>query len=301
MKIAIVGSGAIGSYYGARLLDAGNDVRFLMRSDLETVRKSGLQIISPDGDLHLHNVPAFGSTAEIGEVDLVIIALKTTANDALRELLPPLLGSKTMLLTLQNGFGNEEFLASHFGEERVLGGLCFVCLTRTASGVIEHYGHGSVAVGEAFGPSTPRAKEVAEAFRTAKIQCRLAESIPWERWRKLLWNIPFNGLSIAAGKATVEDLLASPELKAEVEALMEEVRVAAEALGFKLDADLPASEIARSLEMGPYRPSSLIDFERGNAVEVEAIWGEPLRRAHAAGVRLPRLEMLTALLQRIAA
>ena len=297
MKIAIVGSGAVGCYYGARLLQSGNDVRFVMRSDLHTVREHGLQITSPDGDVHLHDVPAFGSTQEIGEVDLVVIALKATANDVLLTLIPPLLGSKTILLTLQNGLGNEEFLGAQFGAERILSGLCFVCLTRTAPGKIEHYGHGGVALGEGSGPSTPRAKLVAETFQAAGIDCRLAEDMPWERWRKLLWNIPFNGLSIAAGKATVADLLGTPLLKKEVEALMQEVIVAARALGHQIDDDVPQKEIERSQNMGPYRPSSLVDFERGLPVEVDAIFGEPLRRAQAAGVHLPRLEILYALLK----
>ena len=300
MKLAIVGSGAVGCYYGARLLQSGNDVRFLMRSDLETVRKHGLQITSPDGNVDLRDVPAFGSTDEIGKVDLVIVALKATANHVLPTLIPPLLESKTALLTLQNGLGNEEFLATHFGSERILSGLCFVCLTRTAPGKIEHYGHGGIALGEAFGPSTPRAKLVAETFRAAGIDCRLAEDMPWERWRKLLWNIPFNGLSIAAGKATVADLLGTPLLKKEVEALMQEVITAAAALGHRIDDDVPGKEIARSQNMGSYRPSSLVDFERGLPVEVDAIFGEPLRRAQSAGARLPRLEMLHTLLKRLA-
>ncbi|MEO7933267.1 MAG: 2-dehydropantoate 2-reductase [Chthoniobacterales bacterium] len=299
MKIAIVGSGAVGCYYGTRLLQSGNDVRFLMRSDLETVRRDGLRITSPDGDVHLIDAPAFSSTAEIGAVDLVIIALKTTANDVLRTLIPPLLGPETILLTLQNGLGNEEFLGQHFGPERILSGLCFVCLTRTAPGVIEHYGHGGVALGEANGPSTSRARRVVEAFQVAGIDCRLAENMPWERWRKLLWNIPFNGLSIAAGKATVEDLLGTPLLKTQVEALMREVLTAAAALGYIIPENTPEKEIARSLDMGPYRPSSLVDFERGLPVEVEAIWGEPLRRAQAAGASVPRLELLHALLQHV--
>jgi 2-dehydropantoate 2-reductase len=299
MKIAIIGTGAIGGYYGARLWQAGNEVCFLMRSDLATVQKHGLRITSPDGDAHLINVPAFASTKEIGPVDLVVIALKATANHILPELLPPLLGSETCLLTLQNGLGNEAFLGQHFGPERILSGLCFVCLTRTAPGVIEHYGHGGIALGEASGPPSPRARLVVETFQKAKIDCRLATDMPWERWRKLLWNIPFNGLAIAAGHATVADLLREPELRSEVAELMHEVIVAAAAFGHVIGSDIPDFEIARSLDMGPYRPSSLIDFERGLPVEVEAIWGEPLRRARSAGVVLPRLSLLYSLLLRL--
>jgi 2-dehydropantoate 2-reductase len=130
-KIAVVGSGAVGSYYGGMLAHSGEDVHFLMRSDLEAVRERGLSIHTRGEKLHLAHTQAHGSTEEIGPCDLVIIALKATANIALEELLPPLLAENTALLTLQNGLGNEEFLAGRWGAERVMGALCFVCLNRT--------------------------------------------------------------------------------------------------------------------------------------------------------------------------
>lgn len=302
MKIAIVGSGAIGCYYGGRLLVSGEDVRFLMRSDLETVRKNGLQIRSPDGDLSLMDVPAYGTTSEIGPVDLVLVTLKTTSNDALEALIPPLLGPHTTLLTLQNGLGNEDFLAQHFARERVIGGLCFVCLTRTAPGFIEHFGHGSVAIGEMSGPASNRVRDIVARFSKARIDCRAVDDLPLARWRKLVWNIPFNGLAIAAGKATVEDLLSDQNLRHEVAAIMREVISLANALGHSLSAEkIVEPEIARSEKMGPYRPSSLIDFERGLPVEVESIWGEPVRFARKIGHSIPRIELLYALLQKLAA
>ncbi|HEY5894779.1 MAG TPA: 2-dehydropantoate 2-reductase [Chthoniobacterales bacterium] len=302
MKIAIVGSGAIGCYYGARLLVSGEDVRFLMRSDLGTVREKGLQIRSPDGDLNLTQVPAYGTTSEIGLADLVLVTLKTTSNDALKTLIPPLLGRQTILLTLQNGLGNEEFLAEHFEPEHVTGGLCFVCLTRTAPGFIEHYGHGRIAIGEMSGPPSDRVRDIVARFSKAGIDCHAVDDLPLARWRKLVWNIPFNGLSIAAGKATVEDLLADRYLRIEVGEIMREVISLANALGHPLSAGkIVDPEIARSENMGPYRPSSLIDFERGLPVEVESIWGEPVRLARKIGHPVPRIELLYALLRRLAA
>ena len=146
-RVAVVGAGAVGCYYGGRLAQHGNDVRFLMRSDLAEVREHGLKILSPLGDLTLA-VPAYGSTREMEECDLVLIAMKATSNEFLLELLPPLLHKDTALLTLQNGLGNEEFLAAHFGAKRVLGGLCFVCINRTAPGVVRHIAQGRVSLGE---------------------------------------------------------------------------------------------------------------------------------------------------------
>src|SRR4051812_43019949 len=118
LRIAVVGAGAIGCYYGGKLAAGGHDVHFLMRSGLEEVRHRGLHLIGPKEDLRLPSVNCYSSTKEIGPCDLVLIALKTTANESLPDLIPPLLHERTMLMTLQNGFGNEDFLAGHFGEER---------------------------------------------------------------------------------------------------------------------------------------------------------------------------------------
>ena len=136
-RIAIVGAGAIGLYYGGKLAQFGRDVHFLLRSDYETVRKRGLRIRSKTENIHLARVNAYRSTAEIGPCDLVIVAVKTTGNAELPPLIGPLLGEKTVILTLQNGLGNEEFLAARFGAERILGGLCFISLSRTQPGVVE--------------------------------------------------------------------------------------------------------------------------------------------------------------------
>ena len=127
-RIAVVGSGAIGTYYGAKLAQAGSDVHFLMRGDLSEVRHDGIFVRGEGENFRVAKVNCYNSTKEIGPCDLIVIAVKTTSNSDLVDLIPPLLHERTMLLTLQNGFGNEEFLAKHFGAERVLGGLCFIAV-----------------------------------------------------------------------------------------------------------------------------------------------------------------------------
>ena len=149
-SIAVIGAGALGSYYGAKLARQGADVRFLMRADLEAVRKDGLRV-REQGQEWSVPVQAFGSTAEIGPVDLVIIGLKTTAN-ATWTLIPPLLHEWTCCSPCRMAWGMRSFSPNAGGPERVLGGLCFVCLNRVAPGVIEHYGHGTLSLGE-FGRS----------------------------------------------------------------------------------------------------------------------------------------------------
>ncbi len=299
-KIAVVGSGAVGCYYGGMLARLGCEVRFLMRADLAAVRERGLTILSRAGEVRLRDVPVFASTAEIGPCDLVIIALKATANAALDELIPPLLHEHTALLTLQNGLGNEEYLAQRWGAERVMGGLCFVCLNRIAPGVVEHFDHGTISIGEFAGGGRERTRELVEAFDRAGIEARVVENLIAERWRKLLWNIPFNGLAIAAGGATVAEVLADEGLRRSARELMGEALEAACRLGHEIPESFADFQIERSYSMGAYRPSSMIDWELGRPVEVEAIWGEPLRQGTAAGAAMPRLELLYRLLRWLA-
>jgi len=294
-SMAVVGSGALGSYYGAKLARQGADVRFLLRADLEAVRRGGLRIREQGTEW---SVPAraFGSTAEIGAVDLVIIGLKTTANADLDQLIAPLLHDGTLLLTLQNGLGNEEYLAERWGAERVLGGLCFVCLNRVAPGVIEHYGHGTLSLGEFRRAPMERTRRIGGLFSAAGVETQVVENLITERWRKLVWNIPFNGLSIATGGWTCDRLLADAGMRAQVRALMLETIAAAGALGHAIPEGFADYQIERTYPMGPYKPSSMIDWQLGRAVEVESIWGEPWRQGSAAGAHLPRQELLYRLL-----
>ena len=300
-KIAVVGSGAVGGYYGGMLAHLGCDVHFLLRSDLAAVQARGLTIHTRGETVHLPRVASAASAEEIGACDLVIIALKATANAALETIIPPLLGAKTALLTLQNGLGNEEFLAARWGAERVMGALCFVCLNRTAPGVIAHLDHGSISVGEFQRPAQPRTHAIVAAFRAVGIEAKAVDELVAERWRKLLWNIPFNGLAIAAGGATVADVLADEGLRKIARLLMDEALDAARRLGHDIPDDFADFQIERSYSMGAYQPSSMIDWQLARPVEVEAIWGEPWRQGVAAGASMPRLEMLYRLLQRLTA
>jgi 2-dehydropantoate 2-reductase len=317
MKIGVVGPGAVGSYYGAKLCRDGHEVHFLLRSDFEAVRRRGVKVKSVEGDFHV-NPKAARTPEEIGICDLVVIALKTTANDLFSKLIPPLVGPKTVILTLQNGLGSEERLAELFGAERVMGGLCFVCLNRIEPGVIEHIAHGKIVMGEFVGYPEPRTHDIAWAFKHAGIPVGVAENLAYAHWEKLVWNIPFNGLGVASCAGleamnaaeepkgllerkgaclTTDRLLAEPGWFEWVRALMMEVIAAGRAKGVGLEDSVAEEQIAKTrVVMGPYKPSTLVDFERGQPLELETLFLEPLRQARAAGVRAPRLTRLCAVL-----
>lgn len=314
MKIAVVGCGAVGSFYGAKLFKAGYDVHFLLRSDYEVVKQNGIFIHSVDGDFHIRP-PVANAPSQIGISDLVIIGLKTTANSHFRELLEPLVSDNTLILTLQNGLGNEEQLAAIFGDKNILGGLCFVCLNRIAPGVIKHIAHGRIVLGEFKRKPQKRTYEIAEMFQKSGIQCEITENLEKAHWEKLVWNIPFNGLGVAGvagyeavetgvfnperplGKVLTTDIiLADPRWEKILRELMREVIAVAHAKGLDVSPDTEEEFINRTRLMGAYKASTLLDFELGRPLELESMYLEPLRQAEAAGVNVPRLKNLCKIL-----
>ena len=292
MKIGVVGAGSVGLYYGGLLARAGYDVHFHLRGGLAEAQRDGIRIFSQLGDVHLPSPHIYQSSADIGPCELVIVSLKTTSNSALANLLPPLLHAESMVLTLQNGLGNEEYLASLVGAERILGGLCFVCLNRQTPASVVHIGHGSISLGEFGRPPLARTRAVHTAFIKAGIQAELVEDLAEERWRKLIWNVPFNGLAVARGGISVDQILADDGLKKECRALMREITSTANALGLSIEAGYGDHQIERTYPMGAYRPSTLIDFLAGQELEIEPIWGEPLRIAQKIGIPTPHLAHL---------
>ena len=292
-KIVIVGCGAVGLFYGAKLALSGQDVHFLMRQDFDKVSKYGIKIESGSGATeYLKNPSIYRDALEIGPCDLIIVAIKSTDNKALESLIPTLIKKETAIMTLQNGLGNEEFIAKKFGSHRVLGGLCFVCLNRVSKGVVRHIAQGTISCGEFTGLPLPRTHDVALMFKSAGIPFIVAESLIEQRWKKLVWNIPFNGISISEGGVDTSVILNDESLLFLVEALMREVIQVANKLGYNLSDSLIDHNIKETKSMGPYRPSSMIDFMEGRPVEVEAIWGNPVRVGRSVGVEIPKMEAL---------
>ncbi len=313
-RIAVVGCGALGSFYGAKLCRAGHEVHFLLRSDYQAVRERGVEIRSVDGTFRAQPACA-RDPREIGPCDLVLVGLKTTANSEFARLILPLVGQGTLVVTLQNGLGNEELLAALIDPHRVLGALCFVCLNRIAPGVVLHTAHGHIVLGELQRPPLPRTRDLVALFRDAGIACELTENLAAAHWVKLVWNVPFNGLGVAgaAGYEAVlsgdlspgaklgpclptDQLLGEPRWEGLLRELMDEIITAARAKGYAVPEGTAEQQIERTRIMGAYKASTLIDFERGQPLELESMFEEPLRRARLAGVPTPRLAALCRLL-----
>jgi len=299
MRVGVIGSGALGLYYGALMQKAGHDVHFLLRRDYQAISRSGLKVTSPHGDFHLTGVNGYQNSQQIGPVDLVLVGLKAYANDHLVDLTRPLVAPDTVILTLQNGLGNEEILATAFGAEHIVGGVAFLCCNRGEPGIVHHLDQGSIRIAEFTQGLSPRVKQLTESFNQAGIPCEAGSDLSRIRWEKLVWNIPFNGLCALTGLST-DRLLACPETRQLIREIMQEVITAANRQ--ELSAPIEAEDCIKRLlhvtaSMGAYRPSMMIDRQQFSPLELAAIYGIPLERAANASAPMPRVAMLHALLE----
>jgi len=296
LTYAILGCGALGGLYGARLARAGADVHFLLHRDYHHVREHGLTIESRDGDFKLPHVHAYQDPHDMPPCRVVIVALKTTANHLLPELLTPLAHKDSIVLTLQNGLGVEAQAAAATPDSEILGGLCFLCSNKVGPGHIQHLDYGEIRMGR-FTPDgspggvTDAMRRIAGDFQRSGTPVKLTTHLERARWEKLVWNIPFNGLSVVLGAMT-DEIIADTNTFALAEALMREVVDNARARNLPLDDHTVADMLDRTRRMTPYRTSMMIDHDLKRPMEVEAIFGAPLKAARQAGGAAPLLGML---------
>lgn len=297
-RIAVVGTGGVGGYYGARLAAAGNDVAFVGRNDVDVLRRDGLHIESPTGAIDLPVVRATADPAEIGPVDLVLVTVKTTANAQLTDLVAPLVGPGTVLVSMQNGFGVDAQLAAVAPEATVLGALCFICSTRVAPGRIHHLDYGRITLAQHTADGRPAGETEAVASfagtcRAAGIEVAVRDDLVAARWQKLMWNVPFNGLSVVLDTGT-DVLVSDPSARALARAMMDEVAAASEADGHPVGAGFGDRMMANTESMVPYAPSMKLDHDAGRPMELTAIYDTPIAVAAALGAPMPRVEAVAA-------
>ncbi|MEM9345051.1 MAG: putative 2-dehydropantoate 2-reductase [Planctomycetota bacterium] len=292
LTYAIIGSGALGGYYGARLMHGGAEVHFLLHSDYEQVAERGLVVDSTQhGDIILPNVHAYREVAEMPRCDIVIVGLKSTSNGLLPSLLPPVLKDDGCVLTLQNGLGPEDDAAAIVGAERVLGGLCFLCSNKVGPGHIKQDRFDHIKLGEFSKRGiSERMRAIAADFEAGGVRVQLAEDLAAARWEKLVWNVPYNGLATVLG---VDCSALMEHVEPLVADLMFEVVSSAKAvIGHTIPGAFVETMLNNTRHMDAYKPSMMIDREMGRPMEVEAIYGEPVRRAEAAGCSVPKMRML---------
>ena len=295
-RIGIIGSGAIGGFYGLMLARAGFDVHFLLRSEYAVVQKDGLSIDSAlHGALHM-KVQAYASAGDMPPCDWLLVGAKATSNAELAPLLVQAAAPGARVVLLQNGLGVEEQLRPALRDDmHLLGGLCFICVNRQAPGVIRHQALGAINLGYHSGPDDVDAgviaAEGAGLFRAAGVDSQPMDDVGQARWQKLVWNVPYNGLSVLL-QASTKALMSDPDSRELVRALMHEVVMGAQACGQVLPQGYVEHLLRVTDQMPDYWPSMYHDHVHRRALELQAIYAEPLARARQAGCHLPRIESL---------
>ncbi|MFJ4440613.1 putative 2-dehydropantoate 2-reductase [Pseudomonas sp. NPDC089422] len=295
-RIGIIGSGAIGGFYGLMLARAGFDVHFLLRSEYDVVREQGLKLEhAVHGALQMP-VNAYASAGDMPPCDWLLVGAKATRNAELAPLIVQAAAADAKVVLLQNGLGVEEQLRAALpGSLHLLGGLCFICVNRQAPGVIRHQALGAVNLGYHSGPAEDGGAAIVEAgaglFRAAGIDSQAMANLGQARWQKLVWNVPYNGLSVLLGASTAP-LMADADSRELIQALMAEVVQGAAACGHVLPAGYAEQLLRMTEQMPDYWPSMYHDHAQQRPLELQAIYAEPIARAQAAGCSLPQMQML---------
>lgn len=282
LRYAILGSGAVGGLYGAMLARSGCDVHFLLHSDFDHVRENGFRVDSVLGDFVLESPQVYDSVETMPKCDVVIIALKSTRNALLDEWLPQVVADDGVVLTLQNGLDVEADVRRTVPAGRVLGGCCFLCSNKVGPGHIHHLDYGRIAFGayQETGVDPSCANEVGRRIETdmqsAGIDANWSDDLAKTRWRKLMWNIPFNGLSVVLDAST-DRIIGSQPGRDLANQLIAEVYAGAAACGVEIDEKAIRATMEHTETMVPYDSSMRLDFLAKRPMEVEAIFGNPLR------------------------
>lgn len=298
MSYGIIGTGAIGGYYGAMLAKAGNEVHFLFHKDYEYVKQHGLQVDSCNGDFHLHDVRAYAHTSEMPQCDVVLVCLKTVNNHLLTSLLPPLLHPETVVVLIQNGIGVEADVQKMFPEVHLAAGLAFICSAKTEPGRVSHQCYGSINLAN-YSCNDTTLQAVRDDLLKAGVEARLVEYHE-ARWKKAVWNMPFNGMTVALHTET-DKLLSNPHTRRLIREQMMEVVGVARQLGVKnVDEEFVEKMLVTTDAMVPYSPSMRLDYDFHRPMEIDYLYTRPIEIAREAGADMPKLAMLEAELRFLA-
>jgi 2-dehydropantoate 2-reductase len=298
-RIGIIGTGAIGGFYGMLLARAGHDVHFLLRSEYAAVVERGLQLNSSvHGALQLMPVQAYQNIEDMPQCDWLLVGAKTTANAELAPLITKAAAPGAKVVLLQNGLAVEDELRPLLSDDlHLLGGLCYICVHRSAPGVIEHQALGAINLAYHSGPldddeaRLALVEEGASLLRSTGLDSAAMRDLAQTRWQKLVWNVPYNGLSVLLD-ADTQRLMDNADSRALIADMMNEVVRAAQALGYAMPENYADKLLAATQRMPDYLPSMYHDFAQGRPAELHAIYEAPLAAADSAGFDMSKVRAL---------
>ncbi|MDO8940544.1 MAG: 2-dehydropantoate 2-reductase [Methylicorpusculum sp.] len=296
-KILIIGAGAIGGFYGALLAKSGADVAVVCRSDYETVKQQGFSIHSHNlGNWIFRPSQVLKHAGEYsGSADYVILCTKAVEHIDGPALIKLAVDKNTAIVFIQNGVETEQKMQDAFPQHEIISGLAFICCNRLEPGEILHLAYGKLVLGNFPDGISPKTDLLGKLINQAGMTCLTTPDIVTARWQKCIWNAPFNPLSVLSGGLATQEILGTQEKL--VRAIMQEIVDIARACGHELAADSIDTNIKNTYAMPPYKTSMLLDFERGQPMEIEAIIGNAVRAGRRKNVAIPHLETVYGLLK----
>ncbi len=294
MRIAVIGAGGVGGYFGGRLAQAGADVTLVARgAHRDAIAADGLQLVSPQGDA-LVRLPALDDPAAVGPVDVVLVAVKLWDTAAALARVGPLLGPDTVLISLQNGVAKDDPLRAAAGDARVAGGMCYVSAVIERPGVVRQTGSMQrIVVGE-YGPdpASPRLEAFVAACRAAGLDAAIAPDIERALWEKFVFLAGLSGATCAV-RQPVGVVRADPRARGLLARLLAETVAVGRGRGVNLDPNYAADRLAFCDNLPPATTSSMHgDLERGNRLELPWLQGALSEMGRAAGVPTPATDFV---------
>jgi len=299
-SILLIGTGAVGSYYSGKLWQAGARISAVCRSDYSVIKKNGITVKSILGDFNFMPDEVIKDINDYSLVpDYIMVATKVLPEINITDMIAPRVGKNTSIILLQNGINIEKPVADVFPDNEIISALAFICVSREQPGMVHHQDYGRLVIGHYPSGTSEKTSLLNELFVKSGVQCQLDTDIITARWKKLIWNAPFNPMSVLAGGANTQEMMGSEASLVLARKIMEEVVQLAEATGHHIPRAFITKNLDDTAVMTPYKTSMLLDYENKRPMEVEAILGNALRIAKEKNISVPHIESLYGLLSLI--
>ena len=296
-KILVIGAGAIGSFYSAKLAQVGVEVSLWCRSDYDFIKKNGIKIESYTGNFHFTPHKILKNLDENKEeFDYILIATKVLPNIDICGLIKNILQPKTKIILIQNGIHIEQNIAQNFPNNEIISALAFIAVSRKSAGVVYHQEYGKITIGTYGNKASNAVYFLENLWKNSGIEVVVSDKILLERWKKLVWNGAFNPLSVVLHNKNTEEILSNDLTLNLVKNIMKEICDLAKADNCELPLDIIEKNIVATQKMKPYKTSMLLDFEAGRKMEVEAILGNAIKFAQSKSILTPYLSTIYAIL-----
>lgn len=299
MKIAVIGTGAVGGYYGAKLVKAGYDVTFFgTEKSVEIIKDKGIYVNSVDGDIEIKEPKIFYDYETMKDMDLILLCTKAYHTEQIAKALKPNMSDKALVISLQNGVENESLLSEILGKENIIGASIYVFTSSESAGIITHKGSGSIILGELNGEITQRLQKLEKLFSDANIPTKTSASIMRDLWKKLFVNAAYNGITAVIGDS-LKDINKIPEAKQAYYDILKECQLIANAEGMDIK-DIEVDKIFDKLNQDNFmsvKSSTLQDIEKGKPVEIDSIQGAVVRIAKKHNLKAPLNNLIYSLIK----